>query len=121
MQNANVLVPEEKLSFTQKAKYYGAMFMCGMCGVGPMYAATTNQLFDKLGSFSEELVKNLDDLYCNKLFPLLFIVACICWAFTKDERKKSIEWNFGKGIVIAFAVIRLVAILQASLVHLTSI
>lgn len=121
MQNANVLVPEEKLSFTQKAKYYGAMFMCGMCGVGPMYAASTNQLFDKLGSFSEELVKNLDDLYCNKLFPLLFIVACICWAFTKDERKKSIEWNFGKGIVIAFVVIKLVAIIQATLVDLTSI
>lgn len=114
---ADMVASREKTPLKKKvALVLAALNLC-MCGLGSAYA---NTLFDQAGTLSENLTKGLDDLYCDKLFPLLFVVDCIFLAFTKDERKIAVEKKALITVCVVFVAIKIVKIIQTTLVQLTT-
>ncbi len=112
---------EEKAPLRKKAALLLAAFNLCMCGLGSAFASSAaNSLFDKVGKLSEKLTTGLDDLYCDKLFPLLFVLDCIFLAFTKDDRKIAVEKKALITVCVVFVAIKVVKVIQATLVELTA-
>lgn len=118
---ADMVASREKTPLKKKvALVLAALNLC-MCGLGSAFAAdSANTLFDKAGKLSENLTSGLDNLYCDKLFPLLFVVDCIFLAFTKDERKIAVEKKALITVCVVFVAIKIVRYIQATLVELTA-
>lgn len=114
-----------KATLFQKVSCLYAAFMLCVYGFGNVYAtsagSTMNSLFDKAGQLSDNIVNGLTDLYCNKLFPLLFVVNLVLLAFTKDERKLGIEKKSLITICVIFVLIKVVDVIVATMNELAAV
>lgn len=130
-------ITENKVSLKQKLAYLYAAFMLCLYGIGNVFATNTagsapgsvggsaagsaaNSLFEKAGNLSDNFVTGLTDLYCNKLFPLLFVANLVFLAFCKDERKVAAGKRVLISICVIFVLIRVVDIVQATLEEITT-
>lgn len=122
-------ITENKVSLKQKLAYlYAALMLC-LYGMGNVFAAGTegsaagsaaNSLFEKAGNLSDNIVTGLTDLYCNKLFPLLFVVNLVFLAFCKDERKVAAGKRVLISICVIFVLIKVVDVVTATLNELAA-
>lgn len=114
-----------KATLFQKVSCIYAAFMLCVYGVGNAYATSAssslNSLFNKAGTLSKSVVDQLTTLYCDKLFPLLFVLNVIVIAFTKDERKLSVEKKAIFTICAVFILIKAVDIVTATMNELSTI
>ena len=114
-----------KATLFQKVSCIYAAFMLCVYGVGNAYATSAsgslNSLFTKAGDLSNNIVTQITDLYCNKLFPLLFVVNLVFIAFTKDERKMSVEKKALITICVVFVLIKVVDVVTATMNELSAV
>ncbi len=103
----------------QKVQLVTSAFLLCMYGLGNALVAdsvsSTNELFGKLGEFTETILTGLEELYCDKLFPLFFVFDLILLAISKDERKISIEKRALITLCIVFVLIKGVTIVTDTL------
>lgn len=69
---------------------------------------------------SDSLIKNIKDLYCKAIFPLLFVLDLILMALTKDEKKLAIEKRALLILVIVFVAIYGVYVIRDTVLGLAS-
>lgn len=69
---------------------------------------------------SDSLIKNIKDLYCKAIFPLLFVLDLILLALTKDEKKLAIEKRALLILVIVFVAIYGVYVIRDTVLGLAN-
>lgn len=116
-----VTLKQAKATLHQKVALVMSGVMLCIYGINnALYAdsvssAPTSQLFDAAGNFAQKLIEGLDDFYCSKLFPLIFVFDLIMLAISKDERKIAVEKKALITICIVFVLIKGVTVIQTTL------
>lgn len=83
-------------------------------------SSRADTIWNVAATASDSLIKNIKDLYCKAIFPLLFVLDLILLALTKDEKKLAIEKRALLILVIVFIAIYGVYVIRDTVLNLAN-